>query len=221
MVSSLRQRELGRLLSCGRIKRALFIGPLPLFSLRAHRRLCVRLKCLRDLLPARGREPLRPHTQGRFNHHKGGLRGDADTVTVLSRSLIASSHSSHSKSWVDLKLVFKRVLQHDFKITPDLFFSFCLWCFNHTVTEHCCLTARMHWVWLLVGMRAFSVEFACSPHYVAFLCALQLSPTVQKYAFRLTLEMLNCLWTAPFPPKHFHCCFGADSSCETVTFPSL
>ncbi|CAB1449685.1 unnamed protein product [Pleuronectes platessa] len=62
-VSSLRQRELGRLLRCAWIKRALFIGPLPLCSLLISGSVCdCSLKCLRDLLTPRRRGPLRPHT---------------------------------------------------------------------------------------------------------------------------------------------------------------
>lgn len=90
MVSSLRQRELGRLLGCGWIKQALFIGPLSLCS--ALIRGCVwacSLKCLRDLLTPRRREPLRPHT-GLLQPPQRMTRAEAviPTVHMLSSWLL-------------------------------------------------------------------------------------------------------------------------------------
>lgn len=91
VVSSLRQRQLGRLLGCGWIKKALFIGPLPLCThhcvyvcvcVRASVLACVSVcacvcVCVRlqsevsetgSLLEDRNHSD---HTQGLFRHHKG------------------------------------------------------------------------------------------------------------------------------------------------------
>lgn len=122
MVSSLRQRELGRLLRCGWIKQALFIGPLPLCSALISG--CVwdcNLKCLRDLLIPQRREPLRPHT-GSFQPPQRRTRTETDMLSVQALFMTSSSHSVCI--CIDLNSLKKEFLF----LTLDLFLSFSPWC---------------------------------------------------------------------------------------------
>lgn len=128
-MSSLRQRELGRLLGCGWIKQALFIGPLLLCS--ALIRGCVwdcSLKCLRDLLTPRRREPLRPHT-GPLRAPQRRTGEDADTLTVHMLSLWLLRFISvliWKENVLPLLFTFASVFAHGVSLSRFFFFSLLL-----------------------------------------------------------------------------------------------